>query len=64
MPDIMSTFTLTIALGNDAMQTAEDVASALRATADYIEGTGGWGHIDAGSVRDLNGNPVGEWEVA
>jgi DUF917 family protein len=57
------TFTLTIELGNDAMQDAQDVADALRAAADYIEQSGGFDHIDAGKVRDVNGNTVGEWAV-
>jgi hypothetical protein len=64
MPD---QFSLTIELGNDAMQSTTDVADALRAVADYIAGIGdlpdGDWHLDAGSVRDMNGNTVGSWEV-
>jgi hypothetical protein len=56
-------FMLKIALGSDAMQTAEDVADGLRKVADYLEGTGGWDHNDAGHVRDVNGNTVGGWVI-
>lgn len=60
-------FKLKIALGNDAMQTTTDVADALRGVADYIAGIGdqpnGDWHLDAGSIRDVNGNTVGSWEV-
>lgn len=63
-------FFLEIELGDDAMQTNEDVASALRDTANYIGGIGvyeegeqiRW-HLDAGHITDVNGNTVGEWEV-
>ena len=57
-------FELRILLENDAMQTADDVAAALRRVADYLSETGGFEHVAAGSVRDLNGNTVGEWEAA
>jgi hypothetical protein len=66
-------FKLTITLGNDAMQTTEDVANALRGLADHVAGIGeyvdyatgalSW-HLDAGSVRDENGNTVGTWELS
>lgn len=59
------TFLLRIALGNDAMQSGEDVAGALRALADVVGGHG-FGPLDTcayGVVRDLNGNTVGAWEV-
>lgn len=61
------TFTLTITLGNEAMEDLSDVSTALqsvmRATqTEYdsspeIEGA-------HGSIRDLNGNTVGEWCVS
>jgi hypothetical protein len=61
-------FKLRIALGNDAMQTAEDVAGALRGLADHVAEIGGYvdfgGYRDAGSVRDENGNTVGMWELS
>jgi len=56
----MSTFTLKITLGNEAMQTGSDIARALRDIADDIEdqdqmsGTGG-------NIMDDNGNSVGKW---
>ena len=51
----MSKFTLSIELGNVAMATTEMVADALRATADRVTAQ------DAGIIRDINGNTVGEW---
>jgi hypothetical protein len=51
-------FTLTIDLGNDAMQREEDIARALRRIADRIDG----GATD-GAVMDDNGNKVGSWVV-
>lgn len=56
----MTTFALTIRLGNDLMQTGEDVADALAGIAgdlcdfDLVE------HSSA-SIKDVNGNRVGEW---
>lgn len=55
----MDTFVLRIQLGNHAMETAENVAEALRHVADQIEATGEL----AGRVRDANGNTVGSYEV-
>ncbi len=52
----MSKFTLSIELGNVAMATTEMVADALRAVADRVTAQ------DAGIIRDINGNTVGEWE--
>lgn len=58
------TFTLTITLGNDAMQTGEDVAEALNRAADNLWGvTEGLTREDSGTVWDANGNTVGEWSV-
>lgn len=51
-------FTLTIKLGNDAMQTRRDIADALRAVVDKLES----GALD-GKIFDTNGNKVGSWEV-
>lgn len=49
-------FTLSIKMGNDAMQTGEDVAGALRDAANYIE------QRDQGSlIIDANGNTVGNF---
>jgi hypothetical protein len=57
-------FTLEIELGNDAMQTAEDVSRVLfdlsDAIVDYDLSDSDSG---PGSVRDVNGNTVGHWDV-
>jgi len=59
----MSTFTLKITLGNEAMQTGSDIARALRDIADDIadqdqmSGTGG-------NIMDDNGNSVGKWSTS
>ena len=51
----MKTLTLTIRLGNDAMNTPEDVAQLLHDAADYImEG------YYPKYLFDMNGNRVGE----
>lgn len=58
----MSKFTLTIKLGNAAMQTGQDVAGAL---ADVVRDVIHWEDL-SGMMRpiiDDNGNRVGEWEV-
>jgi hypothetical protein len=51
------TFVLTIDLGNDAMQTHEDVAEALERTAGRLRAS----TADQASIRDINGNSVGQW---
>lgn len=53
------TFTLTITLGNDAMQDGGDIAEALEWVADHTDIMGS----REGSIRDRNGNTVGKWEV-
>lgn len=56
-------FTLTIELGNAAMQTPADVAAALVGVAyKQLAGTL-WTDADSGPIRDKNGNTVGRWEV-
>lgn len=62
-------FQLEIELGNDAMLTGGDVASALRRIADKLDvldrttaGSDLEG-VEEGTVRDLNGNKVGRWSV-
>lgn len=61
-------FTLKIKLGNDAMQTGDDVSAALRESAQRIEESWGGELAEsaplAGRIYDLNGNRVGAWEVA
>ena len=52
----MSTITITIRLGNDAMNTPEDVAQLLHDAADHISE----GYYPR-YLFDLNGNRVGEF---
>ena len=71
----MPTFRLYINLGNDAMQTHEDLAAALRKIADDVENprdiapfaeSDGDGILRAGwyqTIRDANGNDVGRYAV-
>ena len=55
----MSKFTLRITLGNEAMQTPEDVGDALWAVANRLN----YGMDRSnGEILDYNGNKVGEWE--
>ena len=55
----MNEFTLRITLGNEAMQTPEDVAASLRDIANRLD----WGmYRRSGEILDMNGNRVGEWE--
>lgn len=61
-------FTVEIELGNDGMQTADDVAQALYATADRIVDVTGsdplTDHVrEFRNIRDLNGNTVGLWQI-
>ena len=58
----MNKFTLTIELGNDAMQDGGDVARALLKLAQRLEGND-FRRVDGGGIMDLNGNSVGKWEV-
>ena len=51
-------FTLTIQLGNAAMQTSEDVAEALARVADSL-----LAGVQSGTIRDINGNTVGSWNL-
>ena len=57
-------FTLTIELGNDAMQTANDIEGVLRKLGQrlpYISDPPEDG--DEGSIMDDNGNKVGSWSI-
>jgi len=56
----MNSFTLTISLGNEAMQTADDVAWALGWLITELRAVTLDGET-TGTIRDLNGNQVGEW---
>jgi hypothetical protein len=55
----MENFTLNIELGNDAMQTAEDVADVLHNVATDLLA----GRTD-GRVSDGNGTMVGSWRLS
>lgn len=57
----MTSFTLTITLGNDAMQSAQDVAHALFEAAEKIDARD---DMRDGKIFDANGNKVGEWSVS
>ena len=63
-------FILEIELGNDAMQTGEDIARALMDVAKDLMNYGIGGRsrypvskIDGRKIMDENGNSVGKWEV-
>lgn len=58
-------FTLTIDLGDDAMQTGDDIANALRGIAVLVAEEYGSSPAfpDIGRVADVNGNTVGTWKV-
>lgn len=57
-------FTLEIELGNEAMQTRDDIEEALRNLGQnlrYMSDPPSVG--DDGVIIDYNGNTVGKWEV-
>ena len=54
-------FTLSINLGNDAMQTNGDVAVALQSLAESL--VGNKRNAYCGEIYDENGNMVGSWQV-
>ncbi len=62
----MDRFTLTIELGNDAMLTGQDIATALRKVAGQVavQLEGEIKMADCAKIRDANGNTVGLWEVS
>jgi hypothetical protein len=57
MPD---QFTLTLELGNEAMQTLDDIADTLRELADKLSTS----YDTEGKVRDANGNTIGTFVVS
>lgn len=59
MPTSSRKFRLTITLGNDAMQTRDDVADALEKIAKRVRAMPCYG--DTRPIFDINGNSVGEW---
>lgn len=59
-------FQLEIELGNDAMQTYDDVSQALKSVRAYLKEYRQSEEVEADDnapIRDLNGNTVGKWEV-
>lgn len=60
----MDKFMLTIEMGNDAMQRAEDVSDALQRLASYLDHEGPEVMKMDGAIFDANGNTVGRWEVS
>lgn len=59
-------FSVNIQLGNEAMETGDDVARALRKIASDVSEHGVIADADEVRVgiRDENGNTVGYWKVA
>ena len=59
-------FQLKIELGNDAMQTADDIRAAVKDVAKYLKE---WRSDelpevgDNAPICDVNGNTVGKWEI-
>ena len=56
-------FRLSITLGNDAMQTPEDVGIALREVGAKLGNVAEFTPGDVVRIKDVNGNTVGTWEV-
>lgn len=63
MTDV-STFELSVRLGNADMQTAHDIADVLRRSAEWIEEYAAIVDGETLSILDQNGNRVGEWRVS
>jgi hypothetical protein len=60
----MQTFNLHIELGNEAMSEPHHVARVLIELADQLREEGfGDGLVKGGSIRDVNGNRVGNWQA-
>ena len=59
----MPQFILKITLGNDAMQTGNDIAIALRNVAGILYDRDIIKHIEPSKIMDFNGNAVGSWQV-
>jgi hypothetical protein len=57
-------FTLEIELGNDAMQTCDDVGRAIREVAEeFLDCMDEPTPVRDILIKDINGNTVGKWEV-
>jgi len=55
----MSMFCLTINIGNEAMQSADDIADALDAAAMHVRERREYPCM----IKDVNGNNVGIWQI-
>jgi len=55
----MPQFILKIQLGNDAMQTRNDLAMALKDASERVRCE----ILSSGKIFDINGNSVGSWMV-
>lgn len=55
-----SEFTLTLKLGNAAMQTPADIAEALRTVANRLDAAGIYANE---IIMDENGARVGSWDI-
>lgn len=53
----MSTFTIKIKLGNEAMQTNADIQKALKGVIRYLD------YQSNGAIMDVNGNKVGKFGI-
>jgi len=58
----MREFTLSIDLGNEAMETPDDVATVLESIADRCRTHSAVAPGHTQSIMDLNGNRVGSWK--
>ena len=56
-------FRFILSIGNDAMQSGVDLAGALRRAAMYFDNVGDLEPMHAESVRDFNGNRVGQFKI-
>ena len=54
-------FILTIDLGNEAMQTSDDVVRAIQSTLRGISNRAAYPG-DWDGIRDVNGNKIGTWK--
>jgi len=59
----MPQFVLKINLGNEAMQTGNDIAKALHIVGLQINSNYSPVVRGSGNIRDINGNTVGKYEV-
>jgi hypothetical protein len=57
-------FVLEIELGNDAMQTVDDVVIAMKGTLRNKNGASELQVGEYGTIKDLGGSTVGKWEVS